>query len=395
MTYDVAIVGLGATGAAAAYQLAKRGARVLAFDQFSPPHTFGSSHGETRITRLAIGEGDHLTPFAIRSHEIWRDIEQETGTSLLATIGGLVISSEMTVAETHVKGFFRNTLAAAKKFGIPHELLDAGQIRKRFPQFRVQGDEVGYFEPSAGYLRPEECIRAQLALAKHYGADVRTEDTVYAFEPASDIVKIRTAAGEHAAAQLILAAGPWLPRLLDPKLADLFKVYRQIMLWFEVTGEIGAFKPPHFPIFIWELRDEQQGIYGFPLIGSPSEGMKFASEQFQSSTDPEGVDRTVSDAEIAAYVRLVVPHLPGVGPRCLKAATCLYTVTPDFGFVLDKHPESDRVIIASPCSGHGFKHSAAIGEALAEMILDGASRLDLGPLRLSRFHGAQKTKPAE
>lgn len=385
MIYDVAIVGLGATGAAAAFQLAKRGARIVGLDRLAPPHDHGSSHGETRITRLAIGEGDHLTPLAMRSHEIWSEVEQETGASLLTTTGGLIVSSEATVAETHVKGFFRRTLAAAEKFAIPHQLLDAKEIRARFPQFRVQDDEWGYFEPSAGYLRPEACIQAQLALAARHGADLRTGTRMLGFEIGQDSVRLRTADGEFAAERLILAAGSWLPQFLDAPLAKLFRIYRQVQLWFEARGAARQFEAPHFPVFIWELRDARRGLYGFPAIGGGG-SIKVASETFENTTTPETVQRSVSPHEIAEVYRdLVAPHLPAIGSRCIRTATCLYTVTPDFGFVIDRHPDSARVILASPCSGHGFKHSAAIGEALATLTLERESCVDLSPFRLSRF----------
>src|SRR5690348_17172981 len=180
--YDVAIAGLGAIGSAALLQLARRGARVIGFDQFDPPHAFGSSGGDTRVTRLAIGEGDHLTPLVMRSHDLWRQIEKETGADLLSQVGGLIISSDLNAAETHVQGFFNNTIAAAEKFGIPHQMLNAREIRVRYPQLNVGADEQGYFEPSAGFVRPEACIGAQLALAKMLGAEMHPNEPVRGFE---------------------------------------------------------------------------------------------------------------------------------------------------------------------------------------------------------------------
>jgi sarcosine oxidase len=380
--FDVAIAGLGAMGAAAAYQLAKRGARVIGFDRHDPPHSLGSSHGETRVTRLAIGEGDHLTPLAMRSHELWRDIERATGASLLSEIGGLIISSHQNAAVTHVAGFFQKTVAAAEKFGIAHELLDPAQMRASWPLFEVRDDEFGYFEPTAGFVRPEACLRAQLELARKHGAKIRTHESVLSFEASGGGVVVATDNGRYTADRLIVAAGAWLPQLL-PEHARVFKVYRQMQFWFEVK-DAAAFAPERFPVFIWELPNSKQGLYGFPTIdGEPT--IKMASEQFDFATTPEQVDRNVSTEEIAAMRALVAPHLAGVTPHCVKATTCLYTVTPDFGFVIDAHPESERVLIASPCSGHGFKHSAAIGEALADLTLGGSPRFDLKPFHLSRF----------
>lgn len=382
--YEVVVIGLGAMGSAAALQLAKRGARVLGIDRFDPPHGLGSSHGDTRVTRLAIGEGDHLTPLVMRSHELWRQIERESGASLLQEIGALIVSSDKNAARTHVEGFFHKTVAAAQRFGIGHELLDAAQIRVRFPQFHVRDDEGGYFEPTAGYVRPEACVHTQLMLARKHGADLRTNEMVQGFEASADRVAVTTDKGRYEADKLIVAAGPWLPDLLGGRYAELFKIYRQVQFWFEAEPA-AAFRSPRFPVFIWELQNSKQGLYGFPAIDGPEDGIKLASEQFETTTTPRDVRREVSRDEIAAMRALIAPNLCGVGPRCLRATTCLYTVTPDFGFVIDRHPDSERILIASPCSGHGFKHSPAIGEALAEWALEGRSRLDLGPFRLARF----------
>jgi sarcosine oxidase len=387
--YDAMVVGLGAVGSATAWQLAKRGARVLGIDRFSPPHTFGSSHGDTRITRLAIGEGEHYTPLVLRSHQIWREIEQRTGESLLSVTGGLIISSSARQAETHVANFFENTQAAARQHGIAHEILDAGAIRARFPQFRVRDNEIGYFEPGSGFVRPERCVRAQLRLAEQDGAVLHFGECVEDFSQADGVVQVRTDRGTYVARQLIVAAGAWLPAMLDADLSRYFSVTRQVLYWFALDAPVVEFSPPRFPVWIWELQDRRNVIYGFPAIDGAAGGAKIATEQYVDVTAPESIAREVSDAEINAMREgLVVPYLPGLGATCLKTATCLYTSTPDFQFVIDRHPRMPQVILASPCSGHGFKHSAAVGEALAQRVLDGHSVLDLDSFSLARFSAA-------
>ena len=384
--FDTIVIGLGATGSAATYQLAKRGNRVLGIDRFDPPHGHGSTHGDTRITRLAIGEGAQYTPLALRSHELWREIERETGRTLLATCGGLIISSAAKTSTVHVENFFATTLSAAQRFGIDHEVLPAPELKRRFPQFNVRDDEVGYFEPGAGFLRPEECVRAQLSLARAHGARIHVNETVRAFEGSAHAVTVTTDRATYGADRLIVAAGPWLPVLLSPEWARWFKVSRQVLFWFDAGDSAAAFAPERFPVFIWELQGNRQAIYGFPAIDGPNGGIKISTEQFEAATTAETVDRTVSDEDVrAVYERLVAPHVPAVGAKCLRTATCLYTGTPDFGFVVDTHPDFERVLVASPCSGHGFKHSAAIGEALAQRVIDGASQLDLGAFRMDRF----------
>lgn len=387
--YDVLVLGLGAMGSAAAYQLAKRGARVLGIDQFAPPHTLGSSHGDTRITRLAIGEGAHYSPLAMRSHEIWREIEGETGAALMVQTGGLMISSPARTGRLHVEDFFANTVAAAKKYGIAHETLDAGGIRRRFPAFAVRDNEIAYYEPQAGYLRPEECVKAQLTLARKHGAVIRIDEKALSFEAARSGVSLTTDKGIYAADKLVIGAGAWLPQLLGAKYAAAFAVRRQLLFWFDVEVPITPYLPGNFPVFIWELQGAEQAIYGFPAVDGKGGGVKVATQQYASTTTPETVDRGVSTEEARSmHAKYVAGHLPGLSQNYVKAAVCLYTVTPDAEFVIDRHPEFESVIVASPCSGHGFKHSAAIGEVLCDLALDGETRFDISAFRFARFHQA-------
>lgn len=378
------VLGLGAMGSAAAFQLARRGREVVAIDQFSPPHIYGSSHGETRITRCAIGEAPYYSPLALRSHEIWREIESETGATLLTITGGLILSSPARTAKLHVDDFFANTIAAARHYGIAHELLDTAEIRRRFPQFRVRDGEQGYFESGAGFLRPEACISAQLQLAKHFGAQIRAHERVLGFEPDTDGVLVHTGRETIRTKKLFLCAGAWLPQLIGPQLGAPFRILRQVLFWFGVE-DVRAYALENCPVYIWELQGPDQAIYGFPAIDGPSGGIKIATQQYQNTTTPDAVERDVSPAEIAAMHRLIAPFFSGLTGHCIKAVTCLYTQTPDSGFVISPHPDSNRVIIASPCSGHGFKHSAAIGELLADVATGATPRIDPGPFSLSRF----------
>ena len=374
------MLGLGAYGSATLYQLAKRGARVLGLDRFAPPHEMGSTHGETRITRLANGENALFTGFVRRSHQIWREIEAETGETLLTQCGGLVISGA-SKASVHVEGFFENTIANARAGNVTHELLSATDIRSRFPQFAVRDGERGYFEPEMGFVRPEACVRAQLGLARKLGGEVRAGERVTAIRSGADGVEVATDRGTYRAGKAVVTLGAWLPELCA-EFAHLLKVYRQVLYWFAIDGDEAAYRPGRFPIFIWELPDSHEGIYGFPVL-SPGGGLKAATEQFVHESAPDETPRQVSAAEIDAMRRLVTPHLPGVSAHCLKAVTCLYTATPDRQFVIDRLAGKERVIVASACSGHGFKHSPAIGEILASMALDDAD--GPAPFRLGRF----------
>jgi sarcosine oxidase len=382
--YETIVLGLGAMGSSALYQLSKRGHRVLGIDQFSPPHTLGSTHGDTRITRRAIGEGEHLSPLSMRSYEIFAEIEELTGEKLLEKIGGLIISSEEKTSICFVPEFFNTTVAAAQRFGIRHEIWDAKEIRKRYPQFNVRDDEAGYFEYEAGFLRPERCVDAQLKLAEQQGAAVHRYEKVSGYSEKNGGFEVKTDRGTYTAQHLVVSAGSWLP-VLDPTFKNLLTVTRQILFWFDIKHVYEKFRPENMPVFIWEVQDARYSIYGFPAVDGPDGGFKVAASVYGDIADPDNVNRVVSEEETDAIYELQVkPFFPDASRKCVRSAICLYSSTSDAGFIIDRHPKSPNLIICSPCSGHGFKHSAAIGEAVSQMIMDGSSQIDLKECSLSR-----------
>ncbi len=382
---DVIIVGLGAMGSAAYYQLARRGAKVIGIDRYSPPHTFGSTHGDTRITRQAIGEGEHFVPFALRSHEIWHELESETGADLLTTTGGLIMAAGDGQSLHGNADFVQTTIDAAIKFGIKHRILTAVEISQEFPQFALNGNERGYFEDAAGFLRPEACVAVQLDLAEKFGARLRRNERVLSVKGNGSGVDVITDLGTYSAAKAIISAGPWVDEFVEGVPAGLFKVYRQVLYWFDVSAAYKQYSTGNFPIFIWSFgRWNDDYVYGFPAIDGIEGGIKVASEDFSATTSPDMAAREVSGDESAAmFASYIDGKLRGIGKRCVKAAACLYTVTPNSNFVIDRL--SDHVILASPCSGHGFKHSAAIGETLAELALTGHSKLDVSSFSLRQY----------
>ncbi len=386
LAYEVIVAGLGAMGSASIYQLARAGVSVLGLDRFSPPHEFGSSHGDSRITRLAIGEGAHLTPLAQRSQELWRHIEADSGETLLTQCGALMISSDETRAPVHGASFFSTTLEAARRHRIAHAMLDAQTIRSRFPQFCVRDQEYGYYEPEAGFVRPEACIRVQLSLAQRFGAHVHTSERLGKFESDGAGVRVITELGSYRARRLILAAGAWMPELLGPSFAPVFRVTRQVLNWFAVTENPDLFAPERCPVFIWQLPEGLRMLYGFPALDGPSGGIKIASEQDRVTTTADSVRRDVEEAESADFYRdYVAPNLRYLSAHRLKARSCLYTQTADFGFIVDAHPSYPQVLIVSACSGHGFKHSAALGEVLCQWGMQGRLPESFGVFGLRRF----------
>jgi sarcosine oxidase len=382
--FQTIVLGLGAMGSASLYQMAKRGKAVLGIDQFAPPHRFGSTHGGTRITRVAIGENEQYTLLARRSHEIWRAIEAETGESLLTTSGCLVISSDAPRAPTHVEGFFENTIAAAERYGIPHERLDAQEVRARFPAYKARDNEKAFFEPGGGFLRVGKCVAVSLALARKYGADIHTDEKVLRFEQTAGSVTVTTDRGSYSADRLVITAGAWLPTLIGEKYRGQFKVLRQVQYWFDIDGPIEPYLPENFPVFLWELQGKPQSIYGFPAIDGPHGGFKLATEQYSTETTADTVSREVTPQETEAMFRdYVAPYFENASSRCLKSRVCLYTNVEGARFIIDTHPEQERVIVVSACSGHGFKHSAAIGEVVAQLVTDGEPGIDLSSFKLA------------
>ncbi len=376
---DLIVVGLGAMGSAVTLQLAKRGLRVTGIDRFSPPHDHGSTHGETRITRLAIGEGTTYVPLVRRSHALWREIERESGTRVLHQTGGLVIARRD-------NAFLEQTRRAAAEYEIPHENLDSGELQRRFPMFRTSSDTEAYFEPEAGFLRPELGVSAQLSLARREGAEIRLDEIVVSWEASSTGVAVTTAKDTLEAHGLVLCAGAWIAKLFEQG-SGLFAVYPQLLHWFAIRHGYEALRA--MPVFIWELGGEQRefthrtAFYGFPAVDGPEAWVKVATETYDVTIDPD--DRPQLDGADAAarfYEQYLAQRFPWVGPERRRTASCLYTVTRAGDFIIDRHPAHANVMIVSPCSGHGFKHSPAIGEAVAQLIVDGKSQIDLSPFRI-------------
>jgi|HubBroStandDraft_4_1064222.scaffolds.fasta_scaffold23519_3 sarcosine oxidase len=388
ITADLAVVGLGAVGSAALYQSAKLGARVIGIDRFEPPHDQGSSHGETRITRQAIGEGREFVPLVLRSNEIWDELEAATGRDLMTRNGGLILASPNIEGKHHgSNSFLLETIDAARAFGIPHQQLSGDDIRRLYPQFRLTADEAGYFEPSAGFLRPEACVETQIEQAKKLGARVFTSETVLGIAPTNGGVEVTTNKATYSTPKVILTAGPWIARFLPPEFASHFAVYRQTLCWFALQQNFERYSPEHFPVFIWITGDRLQDmLYGFPAIDGPDGGLKVATERYENTVDPDAVPRDVSEESIAGmYSEYIAPRLPDVSRQCLRTATCLYTVTPDAKFVIDFADASHNILFASACSGHGFKHSPAVGEALAQRALGLPSRINLSAFVMERL----------
>jgi sarcosine oxidase len=367
--YDVIIAGLGAMGSAAAFHLARSDLRVLALDRFAPPHSLGSSHGQTRIIREAYFEHPVYVPMVQRAYVLWHELQQLAGEPLLLQTGGLMIGQENGVV-------FGGAKRSAELHHLPHEVLSVSEIHRRFPALRPDQSMSGIWEPRAGILFPERCIAAHLALAARHGADLRYDEPVLSWSPVGSGVEVNTSKARYQAAQLVLSAGSWVQQLV-PELNLPFTIERQVQFWFEPNASPALFHPEHCPIHLWEY-DQRRFFYGFPDLG---DGVKVACHHHGETTSPEAIRREVSADEVEAMRAVVRRFLPtGDGPL-RSAVVCMYTNTPDEHFWIDRHPNCPGVFIASPCSGHGFKFSSVIGEILRDLVIEGKSAFDLDLFR--------------
>ncbi|MEL6981114.1 MAG: N-methyl-L-tryptophan oxidase [Actinomycetota bacterium] len=389
---DVLIVGLGAMGAATASQAAKAGLRVVGIDRHRPPHHLGSTHAESRITRLAVGEGPQYLPTVRRSHQIWAELEQRAARPLFHRCGGLIITDpddgdadpdpdvDADADEVRWGDFVTKTQEVADQAGIEFQQLDRAAALARHPALVGLGPNhrVG-FEPTAGLVDCEAAVEVQLELAAQDGAQLRFDERVRRVEPDADGVDVVTDRGRYRADRVVLAAGPWMADLAPAVDAEVLTVTRQVVYWFE-ADDLDRFAIDRVPFVMWIGETIEDYLAVFPPLPGGTPAVKVLGEQFSTTTDAEAVERSVSAEEIAAFhATNVSPRVAGISDRCVAASVCLYTNTPDDHFLIDTAPASDRITVVSPCSGHGFKHSAALGEALAQRLATGTSTIDLSP----------------
>ena len=381
--YDVIVAGLGGMGSSAAYHLAGRGKRVLGLERHTPAHDRGSSHGQSRIIRLAYSEDPAYVPLVLRAYELWEQLERETGEDLMMLTGGLMIGPPGTT-------FFEGSKESAEKYDLPYEVLDAPELKRRYPVFEPTSDTVALFEEKAGFLRPEASVKAHLDRAASLGADLRFEEELLSWEPTQSGVLVETASGTYEAERLVVSAGAWAPKLL----ADLglpLEVTRQLLFWFDPKGGIEPFLPHRFPIFIWEPEDSNS-FYAIPAHDGLRGGVKVAFFRADGKpADPEKIDREVHDEEVEFIRSYLARYVPDLDGDFLYGKTCMYTNTPDEHFVVSKHPEYPQVAIAAGFSGHGYKFCSVVGEILADLVTEGETPhpIDLfSPARLARTgHG--------
>jgi sarcosine oxidase len=371
--FDVIVVGVGGMGSAACYHLARRGKRVLGLERFDIPHAMGSSHGVNRIIRLAYYEDPRYVPLLRRAYELWRALQDECGEQLLYVTGSIDASDRD-------GDVFHGSLRSCELHNLPHEVLTSGELSRRFPAFRLPAGHMALFQPEGGFLLSERCIVAHVFGALAAGAEIRARERVFFWEPFGDGVRVETDRGTYEADRLVLSAGAWMTRLV-PSLAPVVQPERQVLAWLQPT-RADHFTPERFPVF--NLTVEEGRYYGFPVFGIP--GFKVGRYHHRDEQiDPDDFDREPNAADEAVLREFAVRYFPDGAGATMTLKSCIFTNTPDEHFIIDVLPESPRVVVASPCSGHGFKFCSVVGEILADLVTRGATDHDIELFDLSRF----------
>ncbi|MCW2527759.1 MAG: glycine/D-amino acid oxidase, deaminating [Pseudonocardiales bacterium] len=375
--YDVIVLGLGGMGSAAARHLSARGARVLGLERFTPAHALGASHGDSRIVRMAYFEKPDYVPLLRRAYQLWDELGADLGHEVFVRTGALMIGA----ADTAVVA---GTLASVRQWELPHEVLDEAAMSARYPQFALMPGEMAVYETGAGYVNPEEVVRAHLNLAERDGAELRFQALVTGWRAGPAGVVVTVGEEEIRADKLVIAAGAWTPTLV-PQLDVPMRVGRRVMHYMEPVSSAEDFAADRFPVYIFQTGPGDE-IYGFPVIGSPSTGVKVGFHHRGPDVDPDEIDRVVSDLEEDEMRELLAERIPGIAGRHVQSKVCMYTLTPDEDFVIDQLPNSyGRVCVAAGFSGHGFKFTPVVGEILADLALTGETSYPIEFLAADRF----------
>lgn len=372
-TFDVIVIGVGGMGSAACQHLAGCGLRVLGLEQYPLVHDRGSSHGQTRIIRQAYFEHPDYVPLLLRTYELWFDLESAVRKTLFHKVG--LLMSGVASGET---------IAGARKSAELHQIeieeLAPDQAARRWPQFSYPQDHTIVFEPNAGLLRVEDCVQAQIDRAVQSGAQIHAEESVREWTSNGTSVVVRTDRAEYSAGSLVVTAGAWSSRCL----ADLglpLTVKRKFVGWFPVRqGTFGI--DQGMPTYFFEF--PHGTFYGFPSIDGNS--VKVAEHSGgQTVADPGQLDRAMHDSDVTRLAQFIESHLPGLETRPVQHSVCMYTLTPDQHFIVDRHPKWSNVALAAGFSGHGFKFTPVVGEALAHLVVNGATSLPIQFLSINRF----------
>jgi sarcosine oxidase len=372
--FDVIVVGVGSMGSAACFQLASRGVRVLGLERFDIPHGMGSAAGFSRMIRLAYFEHPDYVPLLKRSYALWEELAAELRRDVIFITGGLMLGPPGAAV-------LEGSLRSVRRYDLPHELLDAAEAMKRFPQFKLPEDYRVLHDHKAGLVLPERAVAGYAELAMRRGAELHGHEAVVSWESSGDGVVVRTTKAVYSASKVIFCGGAWTDALVR-ELGVKLTVTRQPLAW--VWPKLpDMFDLGKFPVWILEHRDGSNH-YGFPMLPD-NPGFKLASHKRSAPTDAESLDREVHDSDEEAIRGVLRDFIPAADGPLLSMRVCMYTNSPDHQFIIDHHPRHPNVLVACGFSGHGFKCASAIGQVLAELALDGRASLPVEFLGLKRF----------
>jgi len=370
---DIIVVGGGVMGCTTAHQLAKNSRTVLLLEQYTIGNRMGSSHGASRLFRLAHTSVDYVELARI-AHKMWRELESESGEHLMQQVDALDIGTPAILAE------LRTTLEAT---GVPFEALDQDEIMRRFPHFSLSEEDMGFYQADYAMLAADRCVSAFAALARGLGASIVEGEAVQQVRPVSGGVEVRTEKGTYSAGGVVLCAGSWMQALLRQLGIELPLTVRKEHLTYYMPGDPESWMPGRFPLFRHHLSgtNGRWGV-GFPIF--EHHGVKLLVDCTGPFVEPDDPDRSVDQAVVSRVREYAAGILPTLGDDIIEAQTCRYTMTPDDDLILDLHPAYPQVVVASPCSGHGFKFAPLIGRILADLAVRGATKYNIGRFRLDR-----------
>ena len=372
--FDVIVAGVGGMGAAACYHLARRDMKVLGLERFGIPHAMGSSHGVNRIIRLAYYEDPSYVPLLRRAFELWRELGRDLGEQVLYVTGSI----DTGPVDEFV---FRESKQSCDLHDLPHDVLSAQELMRRYPAFSVPDDFQAVLQPDGGFVASERAIVAHVEGAMECGAVIRGYEPMLSWTTTTSGVKIETTKGIYEAEQLIVSTGAWIGNHV-PLLSGVSVPERQVLGWFQ-PAHPERFSLDTLPVFNLQA-DAHERYYGFPIWGIP--GFKFGKYHHrEEQIDPDDWDRQPNQADVEVLRAGVRRFFPDADGPVMSLASCIFTNTPDEHFIIDRLAPGSPVIVASPCSGHGYKFASVIGEILADLAINDRTDHNIDLFRLNRF----------
>ena len=371
--YDVIIIGLGAMGSAASYYLSKNGVKVLGLDTYEPPHKLGSSHGHTRVIREAYHEGTSYVPIVKRAYELWNELDHEIEDKLILEYGGMYLGDD--------GKYLSDAKKSAKKYDIPIKEFSSKEIKEKYNILNPPNNFKGLLENRSGAVFPEKAISNFLSKSINNGSSHNYNEKVIGWGKQSKFYKVETDKNNYFAEKLIFSSGAWIKNLV-PSLKLPVKIERQVLFWFDPIKDKDRFHYSNMPNTGWDL-DNGMEFYTQPNI--ENKGFKVAMHHNGKFISENDLNRESNADDLSIVKNFLEEYIPLANGKLIDSRVCVYTNTPDFDFIIDFYPNDENIIICSPCSGHGFKFTPAIGEICSELVINNAANYDLSEFSIKRL----------